>query len=116
LTIYDSKYQRPGKTEQNYYYHAIRIHVLWSGNYSIACNSSIDTYGYLYNENFYRTSPSLYLIASDDDGNGNGQFKLNVNLQAGTRYILVVTTFKAGVTGAFTVYTAVGVSFSKIYE
>ncbi len=85
---------------------AIRIQVFFNGTYNIVCNSNMDTYGSLYNDNFYRTSStSTNLIMSNDDGNGNRE-----------KYILVVTTFSVNVTGAFTVYTIGGLSFSKINE
>jgi hypothetical protein len=45
------------------------------------------------------------LLKSNDDGNSAGQFKLNIDLQKETEYILVVTTYSPNVTGAFTIYT-----------
>jgi hypothetical protein len=65
----------------------------------------MDTYGYIYENNFDPASPSLNLLQFDDDSNGIGQFKLDINLQTGREYILVVTTFHANVTGSFTIYT-----------
>jgi hypothetical protein len=65
----------------------------------------MDTYGYIYENSFDPTSPFVNLIKSNDDNNRAGQFKLNIDLQTGTEYILVVTTYNANVTGAFTIYT-----------
>ncbi|CAF4802111.1 unnamed protein product, partial [Rotaria sp. Silwood2] len=42
-------------------------------------------------------------MASDDDGNGNQQFRIRLNLRAGYTYVLIVTTFRTAVTGTFTV-------------
>jgi hypothetical protein len=47
--------------------------------------------------------PSDNLIASDDDGGGNGQFKITRYLQFGRTYILVVTTHGSGTTGSFSI-------------
>jgi hypothetical protein len=63
----------------------------------------MDTYGYLYKENFYPTHPSINLLARDDDTGGNFQFKLTVSLEAQIRYTLVVTTVRTNVTGLYSV-------------
>jgi hypothetical protein len=111
-----STYQRPDNIEGEFHYETIQFEVLLNGTYDIACNSSIDTYGYIYKGSFNPFSVDLNLIASDDDGNDNGQFKLNVYLESGMEYILVVTTFTASMTGAFTIYANPGISFSHITE
>jgi hypothetical protein len=61
----------------------------------------MDTYGYLYNDPFNPSYPSQNMIASDDDSNGNLQFRITRSLQAGYTYVLVVTTSSATVTGSF---------------
>lgn len=48
----------------------------------------MDTHGFLYNGTFDPLSPSTNLIMRDDDGAGNGQFKLTAFLEAGVPYIL----------------------------
>jgi hypothetical protein len=63
----------------------------------------MDTYGYFYNVYFDPFDPSQSLITYDDDSGDNRQFKISLNLQSGSRYILVVTTFSGGVTGRFSI-------------
>jgi hypothetical protein len=45
----------------------------------------------------------MNLITTDDDGAGKGQFQISRNLQFGSTYILVVTTFSTDITGSFTI-------------
>ena len=42
-------------------------------------------------------------MTSDDDSGGNARFMFRANLQAGTTYILVITTFSAGASGSISV-------------
>jgi hypothetical protein len=86
-----------------YYYEAIRVTVPVSGYYRFKSNSTVDTFGYLYIDSFLPMSPSMNLLAQNDDAGGNGQFQFTVNLQSNTRYILVVTTFGTNVIGTFDV-------------
>ena len=89
-----------------YYYEAIQLIVKRTDSYTVTSKSSIDTYGYIYRNNFYPYSPSLNIIVEDDDSGGNRDFKLTSSLQAGAAYILVVTTFSPGVTGSFGIVTS----------
>ncbi|HAE45627.1 MAG TPA: hypothetical protein DCG37_08570 [Lachnospiraceae bacterium] len=50
-----------------------------SDDYVFYSTADRDTYGYLYDVNFEE-------IASDDDGSGTNNFKLQVNLEAGVQY------------------------------
>lgn len=100
-----------------YYFQAIEITISTTGVYTIASNSSMDTFGYLYTDNFIPAVPTVHLISSDDESAGNHQFMLNIMLQAYTKYILVVTTYTAVTTGSFSII-ATGpdlLSFSSIY-
>ena len=56
---------------------------------------------------FYPYSPSMNLLAQDDESAGNNQFLLSSYLQTGTAYILVVTTYPERATGTFSI-TATG--------
>jgi hypothetical protein len=69
----------------------------------LTSSGSFDSYGYLYDGSFNPLYPSLNLITTDDDGGGNGQFKISRYLQSGRTYILVVTTHKAGIIGSFSI-------------
>ena len=51
-----------------------------SGYYTFVSNSSIDTYGYLYNDTFDPYNPTLNLLQRNDDSVGNAQFLINVSL------------------------------------
>ncbi|CAF1210287.1 unnamed protein product [Adineta ricciae] len=85
----------------SYYYQAIQINVLTIGYYSIASNSSMDTYGYLYNGTFDPSFISQNLIIENDDGAGSRQFGLTYYLQSAGTYIVVVTTYSAAIKGRF---------------
>ena len=74
-----------------------------TGPYRFTSNSTIDTWGYLYNGTFLPTSTSFNLITSDDNSGTNNQFKLTQVLQANETYVLVATTHDPFVTGAYTV-------------
>jgi hypothetical protein len=61
----------------------------------------MDTYGYFYNDSFDPFYPSKNLITSNDDSDGDGQFRIYVTLESEQKYILVVTTFHQNTTGNF---------------
>jgi hypothetical protein len=77
-----------------------------TGTYDIWSTGSIDTYGYIYTGKFDPTSPSINLLTSDDDSGSGRQFRLRVDLHAGTTYTLVVTTFGSLQTGAFSIFAS----------
>jgi hypothetical protein len=79
------------------------VNVITSGSHSFSSNSSVDTYGYLYEDYFNSLSPSEHLLSQEDGGCGNDQFKLVAYLQSNATYVLVVTTFYPSVTGVFSV-------------
>ena len=84
-------------------YEMIKINVYVPGSYSIRSNSSLDTFGYLYNSTFDLSYPSENLLQSNDDGSGSRQFLLSQVLQTMNDYILVATTFDPAITGAFSI-------------
>lgn len=90
-------------TNDSYYYQAIQVTVSMTGTYIFMSNSSLDTYGYFYSNSFDPLSPSVNLIASDDDSNGARQFRINLTLQFQSRYTLVVTTHGPNGIGYFLV-------------
>ena len=85
-----------------YYYVVHKVFINVTGDYEIRSNSVIDLYGYLYNEPFNATSPTMNLLMGDDDSGGSRQFCLQGNLFS-SAYDLVVTTYSPSVTGAFSV-------------
>lgn len=90
----------------NYYYETVEINVVTAGVYSLLSSSDIDTYGYIYKDDFNPFKPVTNIIAEDDDScvNYAEQFQLNVNLLANTKYILIVTTSYPNVTGKFSIF------------
>jgi hypothetical protein len=73
----------------------------------------MDTYGFIYQGNFYPTFPYFNIHKQDDDGNGSSQFKLTSELRSDITYILVVTTFSQTTTGAFSI-TASGPDYVNL--
>ncbi len=82
-----------------------------TGRYVFTSNSSMDTYGYLYNNSFDPFYPSRNLIVYDDDSNGNQQFRINVTLKSWSKYILIVTTHETQVIDSFIVKAVGPASF-----
>ena len=103
LNASSPQFYRPNIVDRITYYHAYRFMVSTSGMYRFTTNSSIDTYGLLYDGEMDPSSPSASLLAFNDDGGaGYGlQFKIIANLEAGSTYVIVVTTHGAMITGGF---------------
>jgi hypothetical protein len=118
LTANSSTYSRTGCDTSNYHYEAIRVNVAKTGEYNLRSNSRIDTVGYIYKDNFNLVDLSENLLPQNDNGCFERQFKLNVNLQVGTTYMLFVTTSSPNITGAFSIlaYGPSTVSLSRISE
>ncbi|CAF4100912.1 unnamed protein product, partial [Rotaria sp. Silwood2] len=99
-----------------FFYEALQLNISMDGNYTFLCNSSMDTYGYLYNNTFDPVYPTMNILAIDDDSGGNYQFMFSMFLQTLSQYILVATTYNKNITGPFTI-TAHGlapVGFTRI--
>jgi hypothetical protein len=95
-------FARYGDSNGTYYYEAFEVTVPSNGDYILKCNSSIDTVGYLYKENFFSNLPLLNLFQLDDDSGGDFQFQITAYLKSGTRYILVATTIDELTTESYT--------------
>jgi len=103
LTVNHANYTRYGASG-SYYYEAIEVRVTTTGTYTFRTSSTIgDTYGYLYQGNFYPTYPQYNIIIQDDDSSGNTQFGLTATLRSDVTYILVFTTYTPGLVGSFNV-------------
>ena len=96
-------FDRPFGVAGDYYYQAIRITVSKSDIYTFTSQSSMDTYGYLYENVFDPLYPSGNLIASNDDGGGNQQFRFSVHLFTESSYVLIVTTYRTNTIGSFSI-------------
>ena len=118
LTTDDPTYSYGGCDLSNYYYEVIQVNIMKSGYYTLVSNSSVNTYGRLYKDNFNPFSPSTNLILGDDNSCANYQFKISLELTVNTTYILVVTTHSPNVTGAFSVIVSGfnNVSFQLLSE
>ena len=80
----------------------ILISVRRTGLYDLFTQSTINTYGILYQPTFDIRFLFLNSISADDDSAGEEQFKIQYFLQANQTYVLVVTTYPPFVTGVFT--------------
>jgi hypothetical protein len=108
LSVDSQSFSRPdsGSAAANYYYEAIQLNVVEDGIYNLWSNSTMDTYGYLYNDDFNPFNPSTNLLAMDDGSNGEDQFKLTICLLANTTYILLVTTYSPDTVGPFSIFVS----------
>jgi hypothetical protein len=84
-----------------HYFTAIRLNVSTDGTYSFFSNSTIDSYGYLYNGSFNVSKPLLNVMLENDNSRGNRQFLIVAALQRNKTYILVYTTTLPLTTGRF---------------
>jgi hypothetical protein len=80
--------------------------VVKTGSYVIWSESSIDTYGYIYKNDFDPLKPSKNLIREHNGTCNNGQFKLIIDLENNTQYVLVVTTYYPYMIGSFSVFVS----------
>jgi hypothetical protein len=100
----------------SFYYQAFRFNVSLAGSYSFQSISKIDTFGYVYSSRFLYPTLSTNIIASNNDGAGNKQFRLYLLLDTTTPYVLVVTTANLNVTGPFLIFATglASVTFTPI--
>ena len=97
------QYDRNGGAYPFYYFEAIQVTVPVSGSYTFICNSSIDSYGYLYNDTFDPYHTTVNLLQENDDGAGNRQFLLNWTLSVNGKYVLVPTLLSANTISKFSI-------------
>ncbi|CAF1504202.1 unnamed protein product [Adineta steineri] len=105
LSINSSTYSR-FRLDENiacYYYQAIQIKTDTNGIYSFISNSSMDTYGYIYNNSFNPLYSSQNLIKSDDNSGNNRQFRINLPLVSHHTYVLIITTQEENIKGNFSI-------------
>lgn len=91
-------------SSRNQYYEALKITVSVSGNYTFNSISNIDTYGYLFMNEFNPLMLCDNLIEENDDAEEDIlQFQIQSELQYGITYILVSTTYQSNTTGKFSI-------------
>jgi hypothetical protein len=102
----------------NYYFEAIEVEVFESGCYNLVSNSTIGTYGYIYQDYFKPVIPTDNLFSQIGRAHRDDLFELQTSLLINTKYILVVTTFNPNVTGVFSVVLTGSniVNFNRISE
>ena len=117
LTANSPIYSRTSCQSFNYY-QVIELNVIETSFYTITTNSTIDTYVFIYKNNFNIFNPKINLISQNDNVGCGNQFKITNHLQINTTYVLIVTTRDENVEGTFSVHVTGqnDVSFSLISE
>jgi hypothetical protein len=87
----------------NYFYEALVFNVSIAGEYSFWSHSDINTYGYLYGDDFNPFQPVVNRLAASNDVCGWIRFRTAHPLMPDKTYILVLTTQLAAVSGRFSV-------------
>ncbi len=104
LTVNSPKYYRDCEIP-NCHYETLEIYVATKGIYVVWSESSItNTYGYIYKNDFNSLKPFENLLLQHNGSCNNGQFKLIVNFEMNTRYVLVVTTHHPNTIGNFSIF------------
>ena len=97
--MHDSRiYCRFGCSTPKYFYDAVQVNITTIDRYNIASQCLIDTYGYIYENSFNASKAWLNLLAQDDENEGNGQFKINVDIRTPGNFIVSVTTYSINIT------------------
>jgi len=111
-------YAHSGCGTLKYYYEAVEINLIETGHYIIISNSTIHTYGFMYEDHFNVFNSKMNLILEDDSNNRNPLFKIIIRLQMNTNYILIVAKSDPNVTEAFSVlvFGPNNVSMNRISE
>ena len=77
--------------------------VVKTGFYRFSTDSHINTYGYIYKDNFNPLNPFENILLQDDNSCSDNQFGFYTHFQIGITYVLVVTTYRPNVTGEFSI-------------
>ncbi|CAF1066950.1 unnamed protein product [Adineta steineri] len=86
------------------HYETLEIHVNTTGLYVLWSENNINAYGYIYKNDFNPLKPSENLLLSHSGECNDEQFKLIIDLDNNTRYVLVVTTHDPKIIGNFSVF------------
>jgi hypothetical protein len=102
----------------NYYYEAIQMKVIETGNYRVTSNSLLNTYDSIYKDAFIPFAPTRNSYAEDFEKCDYVHYKLDIVLFADTTYIWVFTTVFPNVIGDFSIFVSGpnNVSFDRISE
>ncbi|CAF3957613.1 unnamed protein product, partial [Adineta steineri] len=105
LTTNSQTYSRDCR-KSNYYYETIRVNVVENAYYALSSDSTMDTYGYIYKDDFNPLNPFENLLSQNYRSCSYEDFNLIVYLHSDTKYILVVTTSSPNKTGKFFILTS----------
>ncbi|CAF0986126.1 unnamed protein product [Adineta steineri] len=105
LTTNSQTYSRDCR-KSNYYYETIRVNVVENAYYALSSDSTMDTYGYIYKDDFNPLNPFENLLSQNYRSCSYEDFNLIVYLHSDTKYILVVTTSSPNKTGTFSLLTS----------
>ncbi|CAF1540612.1 unnamed protein product, partial [Adineta steineri] len=89
--------------KSNYYYETIQVNVVETGYYALSSNSSMDTFGDIYKDDFNLMNRFENLLSQDYRSCSHQDFKFIAYLHTGTKYILVMTTSSPNMTGNFSI-------------
>lgn len=105
LTASSKQFVRPNSQSGRFYYDTIQVTVPTTGPYIFRSTSpnNYNSYGFLYSSPFYPALPLLNLLTLDDNSGGGNQFRFTAVLEAGSTYILVVSSSNHLVTGSYSV-------------
>jgi hypothetical protein len=106
LSKHSAIYAREVSLLPNYFYEALAFNVSITGNYTFWSNSEINTYGYLYCDDFNPFQPLVNRLTEDDSRCGKGQFHIAHHLLRNMKYVLVVTTHGVNAAGRFWIISA----------
>jgi hypothetical protein len=106
LDKHSATYARDVCLLPNYFYEALAFNVSIAGEYSFWSDSDINTYGYLYRNDFNPFQPTRYLLSVNNGKCHKKQFHIARHLYPNTRYILVVTSAGVNATGGFSIISA----------
>lgn len=90
--------------DETKFYEAVQINVSENGLYAFVCNSTMNTYGFIFENEFIPLEPYRNKINEDEESGFDYQFYMVSYLQTNTMYTLMITTSQAGDTGSFSVY------------
>ena len=86
------------------HYETLELYVITKGVYVLCSESNINTVGYIYKNDFDSLKQFENLLLQHDGYCNDGQFKLIIDLEINTRYILVVTTYRSNTLGNFSIF------------
>jgi hypothetical protein len=93
-------------TESKYYYEAIQMKVVESGRYSLITNSTIHTYGNIYQNSFDPFKPTDNLYLKNNDESKDIRFQFVANLQVNFKYILVISMNDSNAKANFSIFVS----------